>query len=142
MTKQRILIELLIQKRSVTVREIIESCYQSEKEKLQKDDVEGITKMLSSIRTLISDIRNKKLATNGIEKDILSSLGPDITIDSKVLLNVNAIKDLDRKNIEKNNLAPIYNEKLEHLHDKQVFNDYIQNKSNDDFDDTDNSSEN
>ncbi|MDP2984429.1 MAG: hypothetical protein Q8O92_14015 [Candidatus Latescibacter sp.] len=95
MTKQRVLIQLLITKRSLLVSDIINACYAAERKKLRREDVANQRKLLARVKSLVSDIRCK-LEQNGITKDIISPLGPTIDHTDKVFLRVESCNNLAR----------------------------------------------
>jgi len=104
-TKQMQLMRLLIfkwcrgkgrQNKGAKVLEIIEQVYPERLEglSLNKEEVGAVMKC---IRSLFSDIRNKKLAPSGINPDILPALDVDITTETRVTLNLKYLIDLDEE---------------------------------------------
>ena len=105
MSKQRSLIQLLIEEREVTVHQIFDCCYAEDKKQL-KNNTQDAQKLIGRVRSLVSDIR-KKLDKAGINKEILTPLAQNIDVKSTVALNVAAINPLDDKH-EKNEYIPSY----------------------------------
>lgn len=88
-TKQMQLMRLLCYKhpKAITVAEVIEQVYPDELAQA-RCDAEALKAVLKKVRTLISDIRNKKLTAAGINPDILSPLDVESTGTAEITLNV------------------------------------------------------
>ena len=88
-TKQMQLMRLLCytHPKALTVAKVIEQVYPDELTQASRD-AEALKAVLKKVRTLISDIRNKKLAAAGINPDILSPLDVEITGTAEIALNV------------------------------------------------------
>lgn len=73
---------------------VIEQVYPEESVEARRDG-EALRGLLKKIRSLISDIRNKKLAPAGINPEILPSLDIEITCATEIALNVAHLHKLD-----------------------------------------------
>ncbi len=104
MTKQRAFMEKLLNSQYITVQEIIDLCYSEVKVNLTRDSYPDALKLLNRVRSLVSDIRTK-LGVNGINKEIISTLGQNANYQSKVILNVKHINKLDEKHFESKNIS-------------------------------------
>jgi len=80
--------------KAVSVAKVIEQVYPEELAEARRNAA-ALKGLLKKIRSLISDIRNKKLATAGINPDILPPLDVEITGDTEILLNVAHLHKLD-----------------------------------------------
>jgi hypothetical protein len=88
-TKQMQLMRLLCYKhpKALAVAQVIEQVYPDELAQA-RCDAEALKAVLKKVRTLVSDIRNKKLAAAGINPGILSPLDYEITGTAEITLNV------------------------------------------------------
>jgi hypothetical protein len=88
-TKQMNLMMLLCYRwpKGVPLSEIIREIYLDNIQTL-RDNPENAKSLLKKLRALVSDIRNKKLAPSGINPDIISPLGIDVTDQDSVTLLV------------------------------------------------------
>lgn len=95
-TKQMRLMMVLCHKHPAEVRlaTVIEQVYpESKAEVLQNPN--GLLGLLKKVRSLVSDIRNKKLAPAGINSDILPPLDMEITADTAIGLKLAHVHRLD-----------------------------------------------
>ncbi|MFC1551561.1 hypothetical protein ACFL6P_03240 [Candidatus Latescibacterota bacterium] len=102
-SKQRILMKLLLENRSATIGEIINYCYTIEKNGLKSGSKQDAIKLLANVRSLVSDIR-KKLSKNNICREIINPLRHNVDIDDKVFLKVKTVNNLDDKHFKSKNI--------------------------------------
>jgi hypothetical protein len=95
-TKQMQLMRLVcfVHPQSVAVAKVIEQVYPEEIADA-RGDAKVLKGLLKKIRSLISDIRNKKLTPAGINPDILPPLDVEITGTTEIALNVAHLHKLD-----------------------------------------------
>ena len=83
----------------VTLRSVMEQVYPGDFESAGADG-EALLKILRKIRSLVSDIRNKKLLPAGINPDILPSLSIEATIESGLSLRLAKLHRMDDKALD------------------------------------------
>jgi hypothetical protein len=95
-TKQMQIMKLLCHKheQAKTLAFVIDQVYPEMKDSVRRDG-KALAKLLKTIRTLVSDIRNKKLAPAGINPDILPALDIEVTGATTIGLKLAHIHDLD-----------------------------------------------
>jgi len=95
-TKQMQLMRLLcfMHPKAVAVAKVIEQVYPEELANARRDAA-ALKGLLKKIRSLISDIRNKKLGPAGINPEILPPLDIEITDATEITLNVAHLHKLD-----------------------------------------------
>ncbi|MFC1552603.1 hypothetical protein ACFL6P_08585, partial [Candidatus Latescibacterota bacterium] len=119
MTKQRIILEMLLCSNSVSVADIIQACYSDEMK-----DTKQITKIMSRVRSQISAIRLKKFRENGINPDILTPLGNDVSQKNKVRLRVKKSYSLDDRHFKGKNISS-YKSSEDIKKNEEVHTDYL-----------------
>jgi hypothetical protein len=95
-TKQMQLMKLLcfMHPKAIKIAGIIEQVYPDEFLKAQRDG-KVLERLIKRIRSLVSDIRNKKLAPAGINPEILPTLDIEITAKTELVLHVAKVHKLD-----------------------------------------------
>jgi hypothetical protein len=95
-TKQMRLMMVLCHKHPAEVRlaTVIEQVYPESKAEVLRN-ANGLLGLLKKVRSLVSDIRNKKLAPAGINPDILPPLDMEITADTAIGLRLAHVHRLD-----------------------------------------------
>ena len=78
----------------MALAELIDQVYPKSKEKVRGDGA-ALGALLKTLRTLISDIRNKKLSPAGINPEILPSLDVEVTSNTTIGLRLAHARDMD-----------------------------------------------
>lgn len=95
-TKQMQLMKVLCfeHPNAVPLAKLIEQVYPESTAKVRKDGA-ALTDLLRTLRTLVSDIRNKKLALTGINPDVLPPLDIEVTPNTSLGLRLAHARDMD-----------------------------------------------
>jgi len=84
----------------VTLREGMEQVYPEDFSEVSAGDGEKLRNLLRKVRTLVSDIRTKKLAKANLNPDILPPLNIEASVESGISLRVAHLHRLDDKAVE------------------------------------------
>ena len=78
----------------VSLATLIEQVYPESKEKVRNDGAE-LARTLKNLRTLISDVRNKKMTPAGINPEILPSIDIETQRNATICLRLAHVRNLD-----------------------------------------------
>ncbi len=95
-TNQMQLMNVLLFKHptEVSLATLIEQVYPESKEKVRNDGAE-LARTLKNLRTLISDVRNKKMTPAGINPEILPSIDIETQRNATICLRLAHVRNLD-----------------------------------------------
>lgn len=90
---------------TATLAEVIEQVYPDEYAEASRDPA-TLAKTLRKLRSLVSDVRTKKLAKAGLNPDILPPLSVEASIDTGIGLRLAKLHRLDDKELDDADAAP------------------------------------
>ena len=84
----------------VTLREVMEQVYPEDFSEVSAGDGEKLRNLLRKVRTLVSDIRTKKLAKANLNPDILPPLSFESSVETGISLQLAKLHRLDDKAVD------------------------------------------